>query len=108
MFEFSHEINWQENKRDKMITFINLYRKELKEPLQDIQYKNTDDEKRIIIYFFKDIEITFKSFESSRNSWIIISVEVDTEDKIYFDSIYNSIMNIIEQIRLEEQEGNKQ
>lgn len=101
MFKFMLDrIEWKENLKDKMITFIDLYRKELGEPIKDIKYKreNHDSYRMIMIYEFNDVDITFESVDSGSTKWIAARIEVDNDDKNYFDKQYEIITTLIDQV----------
>lgn len=100
MFEFSLKTKWKENLKDKMITFIDLYRKEYKEPIKDVKYKRGfhDDYRMIITYKFENVDIQFESVETDNTKWIALHVDIDSEDKKIFDEKYNFISNILTQL----------
>lgn len=100
MFDFHYKTNWKDNLKDKMITFIDLYRKNYKEPIKDIKYKRTahDDYRMVITYVFNCVEITFECVETENSKWISIFAEISSDDKNYFDNRYEFIKNTIKEI----------
>lgn len=100
MFEVNIDAEWTENMKDKMITFIDLYRKYYKEPIKDIKYKKGyhEDFRMVITFYFENEELTFECVETDDTNWVCLTLEMDTKNKKLFDDKYDFIIKTIKQI----------
>jgi len=104
MFKTDIRTPWKENLHDRIISFVDMYRKKYDEPIENIRYKeNSDNYRTTIIFEFKDVDITFESVKTKDNNWTHICLEVDSREesevlKELFDDRYKFMKETIKKL----------